>query len=287
VIVGFVGSPDVIEVLQLRFDGNHDLVEHGDFVRGAIQSPFGAGAIVALDVDDQRVVELALVFNLLDDAADFVVGVGRVGSEHVYLAQEHFLLVGSQLVPVLEQVRRPGRHLGVRWNHAQFFLVREDLLAQIIPALVEQVHVADLLSPFGRRVMRCVGSTRHIVDKERLLRTHRVDAHDWVLKKDDEVWPCLRIWVDDNPRDGVVQPSELHKPEEFGIFSITLIPEPSPKKDQWGNSFAWGGELNVKPEEVRERAQTLHEKAYANRGKGEGVNTQSYDVWLVNSEIGK
>ena len=58
-----------------------------------IERALGARAVVAVDVDDQRVVELAHVLDRLDHAADLVVGVGDVGGEDVDLADEHLLLV--------------------------------------------------------------------------------------------------------------------------------------------------------------------------------------------------
>ncbi len=151
VVVGPVGAPDVVEILQLVLDRNLDAVEHGDFVRRADQCAFGARTVVAADVDDERVVELAHVLDGLDDAADLVVGVGEIGGIDLDLADEHLLLVGGELVPILQQVVRPGRHLCVLRNHAEPLLVGEDRLAQFVPALVEQVHVADLLDPFRRR----------------------------------------------------------------------------------------------------------------------------------------
>ena len=69
---------------------------------------FGTGAVVAGDVDDQRVVELAHILDRLDHAADLVVGIGGVGSEHLRLPGEEFLLVGRQRVP-FRQIIGPGR----------------------------------------------------------------------------------------------------------------------------------------------------------------------------------
>ena len=173
--VGLVRAPDIVEVLELVLDRHHDAVEHRHLVRRAVQRALGAGAVVAVDVDDQRVVELAHVLDRLDHAADLVVGVGHVRGEDVDLPEEHLLLVGRERVPLLQQVVRPGRQLGVRRDHAELLLVGEDLLAQLVPALVEQVHVADLLDPLRRRMMRRVRAAGDVVDEERLLRRQRVD----------------------------------------------------------------------------------------------------------------
>ena len=64
------------------------------------QRALGAGTVVAIDVDDQRVVELAQVLDLLDDAADLVVGIGRIARKHLRLSREQFLLVGRQCFPL-------------------------------------------------------------------------------------------------------------------------------------------------------------------------------------------
>ena len=98
--IGLVRCPRRRRNLELILDRNVDALERSDLVRRADQRAFGAVAVVAGDVDDQRVVELAHVLDLLDHAADLVVGVGPVRGEHVRLADEHLLLVGRELVPV-------------------------------------------------------------------------------------------------------------------------------------------------------------------------------------------
>ena len=63
-----------------------------------------------------------------------------------------------------------GVSLAFGGHDAQPLLVGEDGLAQFVPAAVEQVHVADLLDPFRRRMMRRVRAAGHVIDKERLVR---------------------------------------------------------------------------------------------------------------------
>ena len=67
----------------------------------------------------------------------------------------------------LQQVIRPGRQFRILRDHAELLLVGEDLIAQRIPALVEQVHVADLLDPLRRRMVRRVGAARDVIEEER------------------------------------------------------------------------------------------------------------------------
>ena len=95
VVVGLLGAPDVVELCIWSSTGIVDAVEERDLVRRAERPALGAGAVVAVDVDDQRVVELAHVLDGLDHAADLVVGVGDVGGEDLDLADEQLLLVGA------------------------------------------------------------------------------------------------------------------------------------------------------------------------------------------------
>ena len=121
-----------------------DAVVGGVLVGRSAQRALGAGAVVTIDVDDQRIVELAHVLDLLDDAADLVVGVGCVAGEHLGLPGEQLLLVGRQCIP-LRQVIRPVSQLCTRGNDPQSLLVGEDLLAQGIPAHVE--FALELVDP--------------------------------------------------------------------------------------------------------------------------------------------
>ena len=164
---GPVGSPELVPE-ELVLDRHGNAIEGGELVRRAVEHAFRARAVVAADVDDQGVVELAHVLDRLDDAADFVVGVGEVGAVHVGLLDEELFLIPTEGIP-LRQFLRPGSQLGVLGHDAQPLLVGEDGLAQLVPAAVEQVHVADLLDPLRRRMMRGVRAARYVIDKERLV----------------------------------------------------------------------------------------------------------------------
>ena len=54
-------------------------------------------------------------------------------------------------------------------HDAEALLIGEDRLAELVPAIVEQVHVADLLDPFRRRMMRRMDAAGHVIDEERLV----------------------------------------------------------------------------------------------------------------------
>ena len=159
-------SPERIpEKLVLHRHGN--AIEGGELVRRAVEHAFGTRAVVATDVDDQGVVEFAEVFDGLDDPSDLIVGVGEVGPIDVRLLDEELLLVPTEGIP-FRQSLRPRRQLGVLGHDAQPLLVGEDGLAQLVPAVVEEMHVADLLDPLGRGMMRRMGGARHVIDEPRL-----------------------------------------------------------------------------------------------------------------------
>ena len=141
--VGLVGAPRRDHGQHL-LDREGEAVEIGDLVRRAVHRALGAHAVVAADPDDQRVVEQAELLDGLDDAADLVVDIGHIGGPDVDLAEIELLLVGGQRLPLRQEVR-PGRQLGVRRHDAELLLVREDALGDGVPAVVEEMHVADLV----------------------------------------------------------------------------------------------------------------------------------------------
>jgi hypothetical protein len=132
--VGRSGAPCVVS-LHLFGNGKiEDAVVRGHLIEGAARGAFGAGAIVAADVDDERVVELAHVFDGLNHPADLVVGVGCVGSKHFCLACIQLLLLGGERLPLF-QVIRPRGEFRIRRDHAETLLVGEDLFAHGVPAM--------------------------------------------------------------------------------------------------------------------------------------------------------
>ncbi len=106
----------------------------------------------------------------LDHAPDLVVAVGDVGGEDLDLADVELLFVRRQLVPLLQHVLRPRRQLGVLRDHAEPLLVLEHPLAHLVPALVEELHLADLVHPFLGRVVRRVRRAGRVLDEDRLAR---------------------------------------------------------------------------------------------------------------------
>ena len=78
--------------------------------------------------------------------------------------------------------------LGVRWNHAEPLLVFKDFIAQLFPAVVEQVHGVDFINPSLRRLVRRVSAAGNQIDKERLGgrgRVQRVHILDGIVRQVD------------------------------------------------------------------------------------------------------
>lgn len=153
VVVRLLRAPDVIP-LHLILDWNADAIEECNFIRSARGTTLRAGTVVTVDVDDERVVQLAHVIDSLNDAPDFTVIVGCISGEDFHLPDVEFLLIGRAVIPVLDEILWPRLHLRVRRDHTQSLLVFKNLLTNLVPAFVEEMQVADLLYPFLRWMMR-------------------------------------------------------------------------------------------------------------------------------------
>ena len=94
-----LGPAPFVHVLQHVGDRLLDAVEVGHLVEHADHAAFRAGAVVAHLVQDQRVVELAEVFDGLHHAADLVVGVLGEGGKDFHLVREESLLVRASACP--------------------------------------------------------------------------------------------------------------------------------------------------------------------------------------------
>jgi len=66
---------------------------------------------------------------------------------------------------------------------------------------------------------------------------------DGIIDDNDAVFSQLRLWIDTN-HDGVCQPEELHRLQEFGIYSLALNFEESRRQDEFGNLFRYKAKVN-------------------------------------------
>ena len=126
-IVGFFCTPDVV-IFHLHFDRHFvDTVKPGNLVGRTDSTTFGAGPVVAIDIDDQRVVEFTDVLNGLNNATHLMVVVGGVGREDFHLSDKQLLFFCRHSSQSLKNVLAtaplyPG-------NHTQLLLVFENRLA--------------------------------------------------------------------------------------------------------------------------------------------------------------
>ena len=116
-----VGSPHVVDVLHHLIGFSDDAVERHHLIVGALGSALGARAVVADDVEEQRVLQRADLFELRDEPADFVIGVLGETGEGFHLPLEQPLLLRAHVVPGGDFLG-PRRELRVRRNHAHLLL---------------------------------------------------------------------------------------------------------------------------------------------------------------------
>ncbi len=102
---------------------------------------------------------------------DMVIGVLQEARIDLHLARQHRLEFRGHVVP-RRDLLGPSRQLGVLRNDAQLFLPREDLLAQLVPALIELAFV--LVSPLFGHVVWRMGGARREVHEERLVGHQRL-----------------------------------------------------------------------------------------------------------------
>src|SRR5262249_45415489 len=81
VIISLFGAPDIIP-LHLNSSGHHvNAIEKCNFVGRAERTTFGASTVVAVDIDDERVIKLTHVFNSLNNATNLVVVIRSIGGK--------------------------------------------------------------------------------------------------------------------------------------------------------------------------------------------------------------
>ena len=143
-------AAEVVVVRQNVLDGFMHAVEVGHLVKQAIHAAFGARAIVADDVEDQRIVHLARLLDGLDQPADLRVRVLAEAGVDLHLTTKQFLLVIRELVPILNGFRF-GRELRALRDDAQLDLPSQSLFAELVPPSIELALV--LGDPFLRDMM--------------------------------------------------------------------------------------------------------------------------------------
>ena len=164
-----VEPAELVHHLDLLFDGVRNLILREQFADAAVLA-FGARAVVAPDVDDQRVVADAEPVEFVDHAARLHVDVLDETREHFHQAPLKRPLRFRNAVPRRHRIgaRRELRILG---NPAEFLLPLERAFAQRIPAVVELAFI--LVGPLFEDVVRTVTGAGRPVHQERLIRRVR------------------------------------------------------------------------------------------------------------------
>ena len=85
----------VVVMLQLLCDWDLDGLKSSHVEGSSERRTFRARPVVAADIDDQRVVEFALVFDFLYHPADLMVGICRVRGKDIRLTDEELLFIGD------------------------------------------------------------------------------------------------------------------------------------------------------------------------------------------------
>ena len=147
VVAPGIDAAVLVDQLELLLGLDVDAVQERHLVERARRRPLEAGAVVAPDVEDQRVVEVAHLLDGVEEAADVPVGVVHEAGVDLHLPRVELLRGVVERVPGVEEIGPLGQHCVLR-DHAELLLALEDLLADLVPALVELALV--LVGPLLR-----------------------------------------------------------------------------------------------------------------------------------------
>ena len=152
-----------VECGQLVVDGGRNTVLGKEFADAAALA-FGAGSVVAEDVDDHRVVGDALAVQFVEDPLDLDVDVLEEAGEHLHQSPlERPLLLGD-VRPALHALGA-RRQFGIGRYPAGGLLPGEDPFPVGVPAVVESALV--FVGPFLGDVVGSVRGARRPVHEER------------------------------------------------------------------------------------------------------------------------
>ena len=163
-----------VDQLELLLGVQDDTVEEGHLVERAREGALHARAVVAPDVEDKRVVQVAGLLDGVEESAYVPVRVLGVAGEDLHLSRVELLCVIGERVPGGEEVGTFGQ-LGVLGHQSEPLLTRQSLPAVGVPALVERALVP--VGPLLRDVVRGVAAAGRVVHEPRLpgvLGSHRV-----------------------------------------------------------------------------------------------------------------
>ena len=168
----------LLDERELLLGRERDAVLHRQLVERAGDRALHAGAVVAIDVDHQRVVQLAHLLHRIDHPARVPVGVLAIPRVYLHLPRIQPLLVFRKRIPGGERGMTRGQ-LRISRDHAQLLLPLERLFPVGVPAAVELPLVSG--RPLLRHVVRRVRAPSGEIHKPRLgrvLGAHRVQPLD-------------------------------------------------------------------------------------------------------------
>ena len=144
-------SAKVVDGLEIVLPCLGEAVEEEVLVDRTLDAALRTRAIVAGNVDEQRVLGVGQLLHRIDDAAHVIIDVRAVGGEHLHHAGIDLLLIDVERIPRRE-ARRAFGELGVRWHDAELLLSGQRFFAVLVPAHVELALEAG--NPVGRCVVR-------------------------------------------------------------------------------------------------------------------------------------
>ena len=157
-----VQAAEFIQRLEVLRDLGWDAILRELLADRAVQA-FGRGTVVAPDVEDERVIKLALPLDFINDSARVVVSVLGETCEDFHEPALEGLFVLRNGIP---GSHRGGtrRELRVLWNPAELLLAGKGAFAIVVPAVVEFALI--LVRPFLRDLVGTMRRARSPIHEE-------------------------------------------------------------------------------------------------------------------------
>ena len=176
-------AADLVDDLEAVLEWLRSVVEELRLVRGSGRAALGTRPVVR-DHHHDRVVQLALFAQEVEQPAEMVVGVAEEAREHLHHPAEQPARLGWLRRPVRYVGVVPGQ-LRVGGHDAEFLLPGEDLLPIGVPALVESTRV--LVGPLLRHMVWRVSGPEAEVQVERLARVDLLGVGDELDRPVDQI----------------------------------------------------------------------------------------------------
>src|SRR5262245_36322236 len=134
-------QPELVDAVQHLLEGRLEPIKRHDLVGGTRQRTLGARAVIADDVDDESVLQLAHFLQRVHHAAYFVIGVFEKVSIILGLACHEPLLLLRMIIPSRDLFGPRGELRSCR-NHARLELPLPGVFAAFVPPDVEAAFMA-------------------------------------------------------------------------------------------------------------------------------------------------